>query len=67
MGESERCHLSVYAPGNEPFTRHFDLLDGFGSSTLKLDPSNNFSFSIVTGDHKASGNDVVEIDHHSNV
>ena len=65
MGESERCRLSVYAPGDEPFARCFDLLDRFGSSVLKLDPSNDFGFSIVTGDREASGNDVVEIDHRS--
>jgi hypothetical protein len=67
MGESKHGCLSVYAPGNEPFARCFDLLDGFGGSIFKfkLDPANNFNLVVFTGDHEAPQNDMVKVDHWS--
>jgi hypothetical protein len=65
MGESERRRLRVLTPGNEPIARGLDLFGGFSGSIFELDSSNDFDFTIVTGDGEASGDDVVEIDHGS--
>jgi hypothetical protein len=39
------------------------LFDGFGGAKLELDPADNFNVTVVAGDCKGSGDDMVEVDH----